>query len=438
MASTLGSIFSPMTAITKAASASTGFFAMIDTPPSLNKGLKEPDVSAHKNIEFNDVTFSYPSRPGVKVLDTTNISFAAGQVTAIVGPSGSGKSTIVGLLEQWYNINETTRIKQEHKATSEKKTTTEKISDTTEKVESNTGSITIGGHDIQTLDLKRWRSQIGLVQQEPFTFSTSIYENVAHGLVGSKWEFSDDDTKMRLVKEACEEAFADEFIKKLPLVRHVTFHGASNLADSRQGYETMVGDNGIKLSGGQRQRLAIARSIIKRPPILILDEATSAIDVRGEGIVQKALDRVSKSRTTISIAHRLSTIKKADKIIVLRHGKAVEQGTHESLLANEDGVYYNLVHAQHLEMADERTEPLEKKVNPLDGLMEIQSRTEKPSTAATITVEKVEDYNPKGLTDTIGLLLYEQRRHWRLYAMSILAAMGCGCKSTLSLVKGLY
>ena len=191
----------------------------------------------------------------------------------------------------------------------------------------------------------------------------------------------------------------------------------------------MVGENGIKLSGGQRQRLAIARSIIKKPPVLILDEATSAIDVRGEGIVQKALDRVSKSRTTISIAHRLSTVKKADKIIVLRDGKVAEQGTHESLLMDENGVYYNLVHAQHLEMADELPQSLEKQISPSNNLTAVQSDVKELNViASTANEEQKEDYNPKSLFNTVGLLLYEQRVHWRLYAMSVLAAMGCGCK----------
>ena len=195
----------------------------------------------------------------------------------------------------------------------------------------------------------------------------------------------------------------------------------------------MVGENGIKLSGGQRQRLAIARSIIKRPPILILDEATSAIDVRGEGIVQKALDRVSKSRTTISIAHRLSTVKKADKIIVLRGGRVAEQGTHESLLTNEDGVYYSLVHAQRLGMADEDPLSLAKELSPSTEISETYGYLEKP--AATINTsgeEKEEDYNPKSVFNTIGLLFYEQRVHWRLFGMGVLAAMGCGGKSSLN------
>jgi ATP-binding cassette subfamily B (MDR/TAP) protein 1 len=152
--------------------------------------------------------------------------------------------------------------------------------------------------------MKWWRSQIGLVQQEPFLFNDTIYKNVAYGLCGTDWQDIADSEKLEMVKSACREAYADEFISRLPT-----------------GYDTIVGESGIKLSGGQRQRLAIARSIVKQPSILILDEATSAIDVRTEHIVQAALDRmVAQNRTTIVIAHRLSTIKKADKIIVLRQG----------------------------------------------------------------------------------------------------------------------
>ena len=193
----------------------------------------------------------------------------------------------------------------------------------------------------------------------------------------------------------------------------------------------MVGENGIKLSGGQRQRLAIARSIIKRPPILILDEATSAIDVRGEGIVQAALDRVSKNRTTITIAHRLSTVKKADKIIVLKNGAVAETGNHQSLLANEDGVYYGLVHAQQLAM--DETPPEASLVDDHDKLTEILGYDNKQDIILPEGTSPKEQakYIPKGLLSTVGLLLYEQRIHWPLYASVLVSAMGCGGKHFL-------
>lgn len=179
-----------------------------------------------------------------------------------------------------------------------------------------------------------------------------------------------------------------------------------------KGYETQVGDAGIKLSGGQRQRLAIARSIVKRPKILILDEATSAIDVRGEGIVQAALDRVSEGRTTITIAHRLSTIKKADKIVVLKKGKVVEEGTHESLLANESGAYWALVNAQKISMGEGFAAETDLVEGPKLPLKQIYSASQDPA-----LIEADITYKPQGLFNSFGLLLWEQRSHWKWYSI---------------------
>lgn len=351
----IGRLTAPMIAIAKAATAATELFATIDAPVPNTSGLKEPDITADGDILFENVSFSYPSRPNVQILDNLNLTLRAGKVTAIVGPSGSGKSTIVGLVQRWYELlgttatvetadqNEgsipanTTVAKEENpkkfrafwKTHSPKTgkdgepTQPAKADNVDQKKEAEpelgpntcTGTIRSGINDLRDVDLKWWRSQIGLVQQEPFLFNDTLYKNVAYGLCGTRFEDLPKEQKLAMVEEACREAYADEFISKLP-----------------QGYDTFVGESGIKLSGGQRQRIAIARSIIKQPPILILDEATSAIDVRTERIVQKALDRVSKNRTTIVIAHRLSTIKRADSIVVLRQGKLVEQGTHDELL----------------------------------------------------------------------------------------------------------
>jgi ATP-binding cassette subfamily B (MDR/TAP) protein 1 len=176
-----------------------------------------------------------------------------------------------------------------------------------------------------------------------------------------------------------------------------------------KGYETQVGDAGIKLSGGQRQRLAIARSIIKRPKILILDEATSSIDVKGEKLVQAALDKVSAGRTTITIAHRLSTIKKADKIIVLKKGRVVEQGTHESLLANPDGAYWALVNAQQLSM-DDASSAEEDVVKDVD--LETIHKTVSAPSEDQLGDEKKSAYRPKSLIRGFGLLLLEQNTRW--------------------------
>lgn len=184
-----------------------------------------------------------------------------------------------------------------------------------------------------------------------------------------------------------------------------------------------MGEGGIRLSGGQRQRLAIARSIVKEPPILILDEATSAIDVRGEKIVQAALDRVSKDRTTIMIAHRLSTVRQADRIIVMQDGVSAEQGTHDELLAIENGIYHGLVVSQRIkylerqdagldEVADESTE-----VALSDELYE-EKRDEK----------EVDAYRNRGVFGSLGRLVYEQRTHWPFYVVILVSAAGAGCK----------
>ena len=184
------------------------------------------------------------------------------------------------------------------------------------------------------------------------------------------------------------------------------------------------------MSGGQRQRIAIARSIIKKPPILILDEATSAIDVRTERIVQEALDRVSKNRTTIVIAHRLSTIKRADKIIVLQQGKLVEEGSHEQLLTNEDGVYYGLVNAQELSMfkEEEQDDDISLKPTKTNATGHSQVTQHSPS-GVTPNVDEETEYKYHGIVRSFGRLLYEQRSRWISYSLTVLGAMGAGGNS---------
>ncbi len=269
-----------------------------------------------------------------------------------------------------------------------------------------TGTVYIGDTDLRKVDLKWWRSQIGLVQQEPFLFNDTLYNNVAFGLCGTHFEDLPKEEKLKMVEDACREAHAEEFISRLP-----------------QGYETLVGESGIKLSGGQRQRIAIARSIIKQPPILILDEATSAIDVRMERIVQMALDRVSRNRTTIVIAHRLSTIKRADQILVLRQGKLVEQGTHEDLLQNEAGVYHGLVHAQELAM---EVEDDEAESSRLDKIKTHDTESIVSREHGSQSSETNPEYKNKGLFRSFGRLVYEQRHHWILYSLCIMGILGAG------------
>jgi ATP-binding cassette, subfamily B (MDR/TAP), member 1 len=200
----LGSVIAPLNAATRSAAAAADFFAIIDKPTLSRDGLKDPNVLTADDIKFENVTFAYPTRPHVKVLDEFNAVFEKGKLTAIVGPSGSGKSTVVGLIERWYNL--TPEI-EEGGVDSEK----------SHNVQLE-GAIKMGSHDLQDINMKYWRSQIGLVQQEPFVFNDTIFANVAYGLVGTEWEDAEESIKRARVKEACEEAFADEFITRLPTV----------------------------------------------------------------------------------------------------------------------------------------------------------------------------------------------------------------------------
>ncbi|XP_072942565.1 mitochondrial potassium channel ATP-binding subunit [Epargyreus clarus] len=242
----------------------------------------------HGDIEFKDVTFAYPTRPEAVILKNFNLKIPAGKTVAIVGTSGNGKSTIAALLERFYDVN--------------------------------SGSVTIDGTDLRELDCKWLRGRaLGLISQEPVLFASTVRENIRYG----KPEASDDE-----VYRAAMTANAHEFIRGFP-----------------EGYDTMVGERGMSLSGGQKQRIAIARAILKNPPIIILDEATSALDSASEKVVQTALETASKGRTVLVIAHRLSTVMNADMIVVLSKGKIVEMGTHEQL-KKQKGVYWNLIKQQ--------------------------------------------------------------------------------------------
>ena len=424
----------PIQNIMKAAAASVACFRVIDAPRLREGGLQAPEVEAMSDIKFEDVRFTYPSRPQTEILKGLSLTIPARKVTALVGHSGCGKSTIVALLQRWYDIsdvnesikarqddNEVTPRKKDSKKRKRRSQLDEKSDEKTEQanqdevegpVFQNSGRISVGEHNIEDLERKWWRTQIGLVQQEPFLFNETIYENIGRGLVGSLREEEPPEMRRLLVEEACKEAFADEFIRRLP-----------------DGYDTLVGEGGIKLSGGQRQRLAIARSIIKRPSILILDEATSSIDVRSERIVEAALERVSKNRTTIVIAHRLSTVKKADNIIVLREGTAVEEGTHNELISLHNGVYASLVHAQHLDLgvAESTAEQIGKNEDDLAPTVITRTVSENPDEAPTAVLA------PKlsGFFRSVGRLLYEQRHHRLIYCYVVFGAMGGGASYSL-------
>ncbi|KAI1183088.1 ABC transporter-like protein [Nemania serpens] len=391
----VGSIAAPISAAARAAGAARILFNGIDAPRPITSGLKHPEASAASDIVLWNVNFTYPTRPTLKVLDNLNLIIPAGKVTAIVGPSGSGKSTIVALIQRWYEMDGDM---------GDKKLT----------LYFRNGSVTVDGRKLTDLDLKWWRSQIGLVQQEPFLFNQTIFENVASGLVGTEWEDADIKVKNQLVQAACKEAFADEFISRLP-----------------DGYETHVGDAGIKLSGGQRQRLAIARAIIKQPKILILDEATSSIDVRGEKVVQAALDGVSKNRTTIMIAHRLATVKRADNIVVLAKGKVVQWGTHENLMAAVGGPYWLLTQSQELKMggdvhADDISEVTEEEKRTMDLMTLDNSKANDARSSSSSTVVGESVWVPKGIFGSFGSLLLEQKRSLPWYLLMLFGAIIAG------------
>ncbi|KAJ4986221.1 multidrug/pheromone exporter [Stagonosporopsis vannaccii] len=284
----------------QAASAAIDLFKLIDRIPRIDAldPAGEQPATLVGDIQLDSVDFSYPMRPDTVVLRNFSLKIPAGKVTALVGPSGSGKSTIIGLLERWYDPA--------------------------------SGRISIDSHAIDTLNLTWLRTHVRLVQQEPVLFDGTVFDNIAHGLVATKWQHEPRERRMSRVIDAAKLAFAHEFIVQLS-----------------DGYDTRVGARGGLLSGGQRQRIAIARSVISQPRILLLDEATSALDPNAEIIVQKALDCASQNRTTIVIAHKLSTISNADNIVVMSKGEIAEQGTHAELL-NRGGIYARLVKAQSL------------------------------------------------------------------------------------------
>ena len=262
-------------------------FSILDIKSDINDVDNAVELNQFENhITFKNVSFHY-DQLSQKVLKNIDFSIKSGQILALVGPSGAGKSTLVDLIPRFYDVTN--------------------------------GAINIDGKNIKNVKLDSLRSLMGIVTQETFLFDDSVKANIAYGL-----DFVSDD----IIKNAAIAANANEFIKELP-----------------EGYDTIIGERGVKLSGGQRQRIAIARAIVKNPPILILDEATSSLDTESEKNVQDAIEKLMHNRTVIVIAHRLSTVYNADKIIVLDKGLIVDMGTHKELI-NKDGLYKQLHNLQ--------------------------------------------------------------------------------------------
>ncbi|ULA62614.1 MAG: Lipid A export ATP-binding/permease protein MsbA [Nitrospira sp.] len=270
-----------------ALAASERVFDVLDIVPDVRDelGVQAPGSRLTGAVTFDQVQFHY--RSDAPILNDVSITVRAGERVALVGPSGAGKSTTLKLLNRFYDVTG--------------------------------GSITIDGIDIRRMPLAFLRNQIGLVQQEPFLFNGTVRENILYGDLSAGQE---------AVEAAAKAARAHEFIVKLP-----------------EGYDTWIGERGVKLSVGQRQRVSIARVLLKDPPIVMFDEATSNIDTETEVKIREALNELTKGRTTLIIAHRLSTINEVDRIIVVEHGRVVEEGTHEALLAR-GGVYSRLYEAQ--------------------------------------------------------------------------------------------
>lgn len=270
----------------KATGAAARIFEILDRSPTIARGGRRPERTLGA-ITLEDVSFRYPARPDAEVLSRVDLSLKPGEVVALVGPSGSGKSTISALVARMYDPV--------------------------------SGRVLLDEHDVRELDVDWLHAQVGTVAQEPLLFSRSIADNIRY----ARPQATDAE-----VHEAARKANAFTFVTAFP-----------------EGFATLVGERGVQLSGGQKQRIAIARAVLKDPRILVLDEATSALDAESEHLVKEALERLMRGRTTLVIAHRLSTVVDADRVVVLDHGRVVQQGDHRSLLA-EEGLYKKLVERQ--------------------------------------------------------------------------------------------
>jgi subfamily B ATP-binding cassette protein MsbA len=295
IAASIGALATSFTNYQEAVGAAERVFEILEMRPAIADPAEPVPLPApvRGRVAFEDVSFRYlEDSSQAWTLDGVSLSVAPGEVVALVGPSGGGKTTLVSLLPRFWDVDQ--------------------------------GRITLEGIDVRSLKLAELRGAIGVVPQEPALFSGTIRDNIAY----ARPKASDDE-----VQAAARAAHAHEFIERLP-----------------QGYDTLVGERGIKLSGGQRQRVAIARAILKDPAVLILDEATSNLDTESERLIEDALAKLLVGRTTLIIAHRLSTVQRADRLVVVEQGRIVEEGTHGELLAL-GGMYARLYQRQFREAA---------------------------------------------------------------------------------------
>jgi ATP-binding cassette subfamily B protein len=289
VAGSIGAFAEVVGDLQRAAGAMERLAEILDTPPEIAapaspRPLPQPAAGA---VAFRDVTFHYPSRPETAALDRITLDVRPGEKVALVGPSDAGKTTVFQLLLRFYDPQG--------------------------------GSIALDGVELRDAEPADLRARIGLVPQDPVIFAASALENIRYGRPGA------DDAAVRAAADA---AYATEFLDRQP-----------------QGFAAQLGERGVRLSGGQRQRIALARAILRDPALLLLDEATSALDAESERMVQEALDRLMAGRTTLIIAHRLATVLKADRILVMDHGRIVEEGTHADLV-RKGGLYASLAALQ--------------------------------------------------------------------------------------------